>query len=93
MGKVDAFSIDGLRLTFYSLDHLPMHFHATRTDKWEIRVAFLDCTPEGLVYTLKWGGEPSGKDRAALLKEVLQHRDDLVREWEAKVCTDLWPNS
>jgi hypothetical protein len=34
--KVDAFSVAGLVLRFYSNDHMPPHFHAEKPGRWEV---------------------------------------------------------
>ena len=41
MPKVDAFSLPGLEVLFYSGDHLPPHIHVRKTGKWEIRLYFI----------------------------------------------------
>jgi hypothetical protein len=85
MPRVDAFSIAGMDLWFWSHDHEPPHFHASRVDQWEIVVRFMLCTDDLLDFEVKWGSKPSGKDRKALLREVLAHRAQLLEEWETKV--------
>jgi len=87
MPKVDAFSIAGLDIWFWSNDHMPAHFHACRVDEWEIVVRFMLSTENALDYEIKWGSEPSGKDRKALLRAVLANRAKLLQEWESKVDT------
>lgn len=87
MGKVEAFTLEGLNLWINSSDHVPPHFHAGRRGQWEIRVFFLECTEGNLVYERKWGRRgPSATDRTAILQAVLEHRVDLLEEWERKVC-------
>ena len=47
-----------------------------------------DEEPEYLDFNMKFppsGPGPSGKERRAILSLVLQHRDELYAEWEAKV--------
>jgi hypothetical protein len=86
MGKVDAFEIAGLDVRFNSLDHLPRHFHVIKPGKWEIRVAFLECTQQNLAYVVKWHvAIPSGRDLKRILAEVLEHRVQLDEEWSKKV--------
>ena len=53
MGKVEAFTIEGLKVWINSSDHLPQHIHIAMRGKWEIRVFFLECTDGDLVYELK----------------------------------------
>ena len=88
MGKVGCLAIPGLELWFNSNDHLPWHFHVRKSGQWEIRVSFLECTKEGLVWELKWakrGSGPTGPEKRRLLVAVLAHREALLREWDAKV--------
>ncbi|MCB9520196.1 MAG: helix-turn-helix domain-containing protein [Myxococcales bacterium] len=54
MPKLSSFVIDGLLLFFYSADHAPPHFHASRPGEWEIRVFIDTTTVERLHYTLKY---------------------------------------
>ena len=42
MGKVEAFTLQGLHTWFNSSDHLPPHIHVKRRGAWEIR-AILDA--------------------------------------------------
>lgn len=88
MPKVQAFSIPGLEVRFYSSDHLPPHIHVIDVGEWEIRVYFLRCTNDQLDYDIKW---PKGFDgpqrnvRKQILQQVLKHRGDLFDEWERTV--------
>ncbi|HXW92552.1 MAG TPA: DUF4160 domain-containing protein [Terriglobales bacterium] len=86
MGKVDAFTLPGIEAWFNSSDHMPPHIHVKRRGEWEIRVFFLECAKGHLAYNIKWGSSPSAKQRSDILDSVLQHRPDLLKEWEAKVC-------
>jgi hypothetical protein len=54
VGKVDAVVLEGLDLWFNSSDHRPPHLHARRRGEWEIRVYFLLCTDDELVFDCKW---------------------------------------
>jgi hypothetical protein len=86
--KVDAISLGGLDLRFYSSDHLPPHFHAIRPGEWNIRVYLRSTTRDRLDYSMKWpkeGGGPSGKTRRTLRKLVSENRAALLREWEENV--------
>ena len=87
MGKVEAFTIEGLKVWINSSDHLPQHIHIAMRGKWEIQVFFLECTDGDLVFELKWGRKgPSSAERATILRAVLEHRVALLREWEDKGC-------
>jgi hypothetical protein len=85
LGRVDCIDIEGLRLWFNSNDHLPPHFHVTKTGEWELRVYFLHCTQSHLDFDKKWGREPSRKILEQLLRSVLQNHAGLLEEWELKV--------
>ena len=87
MGRVEAFTLDGLDLWFNSSDHLPPHVHVRRRGEWEIRVFFLVCTETELVFNRKWGRKgPPAATLAEIRKAVLEHRAELLQEWEQKVC-------
>lgn len=83
MPRVDAFSVAGLVLLFYSNDHMPPHFHAEKPGRWEIRVRFLRTRSQMIEFITK------NKPRASELKELKRlvevHRVALLAEWEAKV--------
>lgn len=86
VGKVDALVLEGLDLWFNSSDHLPPHLHARRRGEWEIRVYFLLCTDDELVFDCKWAKKnPSAKALARIRKAVVECRVELLREWEQKV--------
>ena len=88
MGKVNTFAIPGLDLWFNSSDHLPPHFHARKPGMWEIRVYFLLCTEESMVYDIKWPPHepgPSRKERQRILNGALENRTALLREWQTRV--------
>jgi hypothetical protein len=61
---------------------LPPHFHAERADEWEVRVRFLRKRSEmkEIVY-----GRPRQSELKKLLEQAEAHREELLREWEAKV--------
>lgn len=63
MPKVVAFSLSGIELWFWSNDHAPPHFHACRVDEWEIVVRFMLCAEGRLDFEVKWGSEPTAKDK------------------------------
>lgn len=87
MGKVEAFTLEGLELWFNSSDHDPPHIHVKLRGKWEIRVFFLMCTDSWLEFNRKWGKkDPPAKVLNAIRKAVVKQQADLLREWEQKVC-------
>jgi hypothetical protein len=81
--KVDAFSVAGLALRFYSNDHMPPHFHAEKPGHWEVRVRFRRDPSEMIEFITK------KRPRASELKELKRlaelHRIALLAEWDAKV--------
>ncbi len=90
MGKVEAVVLKGLDLWFNSSDHLPPHLHARRRGEWEIRVYFLLCTDGELVFDCKWAKKaPSANVIDRIRKAVVEHRVELLREWEQKVCQEM----
>ena len=89
MGKVQSFKLEGLDLFFNSNDHRPPHFHARKSGAWEIRIYILLCSKEnGLVFTSKYPPNPeiSSKEKKQILRLVLENREQLLDEWEKKVC-------
>jgi hypothetical protein len=39
------------------------------------------------LFELKWGRKgPSGRERSVIAALVEEHREDLIKEWEEKVC-------
>lgn len=90
MGKVDAVVLEGLDLWFNSSDHLPPHLHARRRGEWEIRIYFLLCTDDELIFDCKWVKKaPSARVIDKIRKAVVDHRAELLREWEQKVCREI----
>jgi hypothetical protein len=81
--NVRCFSLAGLETWFNSRDHLPPHFHAEKSGKWEIRVMFMRDPPELEPW---WGDMPSGKDQKRLRIAAEAHRLELLVEWEQAVC-------
>ena len=95
MVKVDAFTISGIELFFHSSDHKPEHFHARFRAKWEIRV-YIQQTDldQGLVFNYKsprnFGKKFRGlsnEHRSELFSKVMQYKDELLIEWNNKVCS------
>jgi hypothetical protein len=90
LGKVDVVVLLGLDLWFNSSDRLPPHLHARRRGAWEIRVYFLLCTDDELVFDCKWAKkDPPAKVLAKIRKAVVEHRAELLGEWEQKVCKEM----
>jgi hypothetical protein len=88
VGKVSCIAIQGLDLWFNSQDHLPFHFHVKKTGCWEVRVFFLECGPGHLECVLRWakkGSGPTAVERQRILTAVLDHRAELLDEWDRKV--------
>ncbi|MBK6685976.1 MAG: DUF4160 domain-containing protein [Deltaproteobacteria bacterium] len=83
MGRVAAFSINGLDLWFNSNDHLPPHFHAEKPGEWEVRV-FIRRDGPGMFETC-WGKGPSAKMKKELRALTEAHREALETEWAEKV--------
>jgi len=89
VGRVEVVVLEGLDLWYSSSDHLPPHLHARRRGEWEIRVYFLLCTDDELVFDCKWAKkDPSTKVLSRIRKAVVEHRAELLREWEQKVCRE-----
>jgi hypothetical protein len=86
LGKVECIAVEGLDLWFNSHDHLPAHFHVRRRGEYELRIYFLLCTKETLVYDVKWGNEPAANVRSELRDLAVANRVVLLDEWERKVC-------
>jgi hypothetical protein len=88
LGRVHAFSIPGLDCWFPSLDHDPPHIHVRRPGEWEITVRIMTTTRANLDWRPKWPpafGGPTRSLRKVLARLVVEHRVDLLREWERKV--------
>ena len=66
--------------------HLPPHVHVRRRGEYELRIYFLLCTNQTLVYDVKWGKEPAAKVRDELRDLAVANRVALIDEWERKVC-------
>ncbi|MHB8522408.1 MAG: DUF4160 domain-containing protein [Limisphaerales bacterium] len=86
MPKLKCFSIDGVELWFWSIDHHPPHFHAKRRGEWEVKVNFLRGHDE--MIELIWATKKahlSKADREIFWELVEKHRLELLKEWEEKV--------
>ena len=85
LGRVTAFSMSGIDMWFNSHDHGPPHFHARRPGIWEVRIYFSTGAENLADYDLKWGRRPGRRELRELLAMAVEHRTDLLEEWEAKV--------
>lgn len=93
MPKLETFRVEGLILKFNSSDHMPQHIHVLKLGgKWDIRVYFMTCMEGFLDYDYKKPPNPpddfdgiSKSERKELLEKILQHRVELLAEWERKV--------
>lgn len=89
MGRVEAFVIAGYEIFINSSDHTPPHIHVRKPGQWMIRVFFLMCSEGHLEYQVVFPQQlkrlPTSVSKV-LLEEVLRHRQELLVEWEAKVC-------
>ena len=83
MPKVDAFSVAGLVLRFYSNDHMPPHFHAEKPGRWEAKVRFRRGPVEMIEIITK--KKPMASELKELKRLAELHRIALLAEWEAKV--------
>lgn len=85
MGKIDCFEVEGIDTYFNSDDH-GKHFHAEKTDCWNIRVYFWQCDEDHFVmdYKLKWE-DIRRKDVKRIHEKVLDHQEELLKEWHRKV--------
>ena len=90
MPPVEAFSVSGLDLRFYSDDHWPPHVRKPGT--WEIRVYILTTTESDLHFDAAWpkksGVGPTGAQQRSLRRRVADHRAELLVEWDDKVRFD-----
>ena len=86
LGRVECIAVEGLDLWFNSHDHLPPHFHVRRRGAYELRIYFLLCTSDDLVYDMKWGKAPAATVRDQLRALSVGNRVALLVEWERKVC-------
>ena len=67
----------GFRFVIYTLDHEPAHVHITGPGQAKIDLLGSDDLPE-IVYSI--GIKRS--DMRRLMAEVMERRDDFLREWE-----------
>lgn len=90
MGKVVSLSISGCECFFNSSDHLPPHFHVKSKDgMWELRAFINGTTKQQLVYEFKFPSNRKvpilSKLEKEIRKKIVQNREKLLGEWEAKV--------
>ena len=90
MARVKAFEVSGFDLWFNSDDHLPPHFHAEKTDAWEIKVHFVRDRTE--MFEVVWPKHPrnkAGKPKKAELRQIADlvehHRAELLEQWQHDV--------
>ena len=83
MPRVEAFAVDGLALRFFSHDHLPPHFQAEKSGRWEVRVRFMRHTSEMIEVLSK--NAPRLSELKELKRLAERHRVALLHEWETKV--------
>lgn len=84
MGTLKTFSIEGMKIWFWSKDHNPPHFHVKRDGQWEYRVFFQEEESQRM-FDQKWGRLLSKADKKLLREKVIQHREAIFKEWEEKV--------
>lgn len=84
MPKIKCISVAGIELWFWSDDHNPPHFHAKRAGQWEVKVKFLE-SGSGMLEVVWAKKAMSKQDRRQLIVEVESHRQEILKEWEAKV--------
>lgn len=88
MGKVSSFHLEGVDCWFYSHEHRPPHFHARRKGQWQVRVFFL-MPKAGMIEQVKGhAGRMTKADRDTLREMAALYREELLGEWEQKVCCD-----
>ena len=83
MPKVACFEIPGLSCWFWSNDHDPPHFHMKRDGEWELKVNFAEG--KARMFELVWGDPPRTKLLRQIERTVVEHRVQLLAEWEANV--------
>lgn len=83
MPRVACFVIPGLTCWFWSNDHAPPHFHVKRQGEWELKVKFAEG--ETQMFELEWGKVPKAKVLREIATAVMEHRVQLLAEWEAEV--------
>ena len=83
MGKLTAVSIEGMKIWFWSKDHNPS---LSREARWPMGVScFLLGRRRRANVSAPMGKVLSRADRRVLTEKVIQHRDEIFREWEEKV--------
>ncbi len=81
MANVTAFQIEGLKIWFYSDDHIPPHFHVKKSGEWEVRVCFMLDKDEMVL--LKWSNRRiPGKVLKKICDLAEEHRVALLTQWE-----------
>ena len=90
MSKLRSLVLDGYELVFYSGDHNPPHFHLISKDGLlNIRVLFLECTLERLVFeTIAPPNPPKSfiplpnKVKKKLLRDIVNNRTAILNEFQ-----------
>lgn len=73
----------GVRMIFYSGDHDPPHFHASRPGDWSAKVHFLEDRARMFRDIRPKNATINPPDRRAIIEGVEEHREELLKEWEA----------
>lgn len=83
MAQVRAFDVGGIEMIFYSGDHEPPHFHASRRGEWHARV-FIQADRDEMIELIRPpDAKIRGSDRRAIVKGVEENRVALLAEWES----------
>jgi Domain of unknown function (DUF4160) len=84
MTEVKCIEMSGLKLWFPSEDHQPPHFHVERTDVWLMRVFFEEFAMAEMFEEDKRRSKRKvrSKEKKLIMKQVIEHRIELLREWE-----------
>jgi hypothetical protein len=89
MGRVECFTIEGVRCWFWPDDHGVPHFNAKKAGQWYYKVYFLQSRDQMLVEAASGlRNRMSRGHREAICEEAESHRAELLREWESKVQHD-----
>jgi hypothetical protein len=80
MATVTAFTVNGLKIWFWSNDHDPPHFHVKRNGEWEVKIKFM-LDQSRMVENLSRKG-PSKSVLKELTKLAEKHREKLLKQWQ-----------
>jgi Domain of unknown function (DUF4160) len=83
MAQVRAFQVPGIRLLIPSGDHQPPHIHASkRGGDWAAKV-YINAGRGQMIELIRPPGARIGSgDRSAIEDGVINHRAELLLEWE-----------